>query len=88
MPWTVTEFEPTPNPNAVKCILDAPISDRPRSFLNRDAATGDELAERLFAIPGVTTLLMNGGWMTVNKSTDAEWPAIKRAVRRVLAETP
>lgn len=25
MPWRVTAYEPTPNPGALKCLLDAPI---------------------------------------------------------------
>ena len=41
MPFTITEFESTPNPNAVKCWLDRPISEGPRSFLNAQMAQGD-----------------------------------------------
>ena len=29
MPCTVVEYETTPNPNALKCWLDQPISDGP-----------------------------------------------------------
>jgi hypothetical protein len=85
MGYRVTEFESTPNPNAVKCWLDRPISDRPRSFLNAEAAADDPLADALFRRAGATTVLFNGDWVTVNKPPEADWAAVKKAVRRVLA---
>ena len=88
MPHTITRYETTPNPNALKCWLDRPISDRPRSFLNADMAADDPLALRLFADAGLTTLLLNGDWITINKPADAAWPAVKKAVEAALAQTP
>lgn len=86
MPYRITEYEDTPNPNAVKCWLDHPISDRPRSFLNAAQAAGEPLPAALFAIEGVTTLLLNGDWITVNKSPDARWSTIRKRVEQVLAQ--
>lgn len=86
MPFKITQFEPTPNPNAMKCWLDRPISDRPRSFLNRDMAGADPIAAALFAQAGVTNVYFNGDWMTVNKPPDAAWPSVKNKVAKVLAE--
>ncbi|HRP62000.1 MAG TPA: NifU N-terminal domain-containing protein [Phycisphaerales bacterium] len=86
MPFVVTEFESTPNPNAVKCWLDRPISDRPRSFLNPSMAAGDPLAQAIFEQTGATTLLFNGDWLTVNKPPEAHWATVKAKIRKVLAE--
>lgn len=86
MPYTVTEFESTPNPNAVKCWLDRPISDKPRSFLNAQMAADDAIAYALFTQVGVTTVLFNGDWVTVNKPPHAPWNTIKTGVKRVLKE--
>jgi hypothetical protein len=86
MPFTVLSFEATPNPNALKCILDRPISPGPRSFLNAAGAETDPIARALFSVEGVSCVLMNGGWMTVNKRPDASWTAIKAGVKRVLRE--
>ena len=88
MPFRVTRFEPTPNPNAVKCWLDRPISAGPRSFLGPEAAGDDPVAAALFRDAGVTTILFNGEWVTVNKPPAADWDQVKRAVKRVLAEAP
>src|SRR5688572_19682791 len=86
LPYRVTEFESTPNPNAVKCWLDRPISDGPRSFLNAQMATSDPVAAALFEQAGVTTVLFNGDWVTVNKPADADWSRVKASVKRVLGE--
>jgi hypothetical protein len=84
MPYSVTEFESTPNPNAVKVWLDQPVSEGPRSFLNVHAAQADPLAAALFAEAGATTVLFNGDWLTVNKPVEQDWTAVKARIRRVL----
>ena len=86
MPFRVTEVQPTPNPNAAKFMLDRPINDGPVSFLSRDQADGHPIARALFAIPGVTSVLLLGDFVTVNKSAEANWPQMKRKVQQVLAE--
>ena len=86
MAFSVVEVQPTPNPNALKFMLDRPITERPTSFFNAAAADGHPIASRLFAIPGVSSLLLLGDFVTVNKTPDSSWPAIKTRVRQVLAE--
>ena len=82
----VAEIQPTPNPNALKFVLDRTVWDRPLSFFNADAGREHPLAAKLFAVNGVSSLLLLGDFITINKRPDADWAAIKRAVRRVLAE--
>ena len=79
------EFQTTPNPNALKCVVGAVISDRPRSYFRAAEAAGDALATALFEIPGVTNVLIQDTWLTVCKSPEADWRGIKRGVERVLA---
>jgi hypothetical protein len=85
MPYTVREIQPTPNPNAVKFVLDRPVSEQPTSFFNAQAAQHHPLAVRLFAIEGVASLLLLGDFITVNKVPDADWKLIHKAVKSVLA---
>ncbi|MBC22840.1 MAG: hypothetical protein CMJ32_02830 [Phycisphaerae bacterium] len=82
----VRSYESTPNPNAVKCLLTAPISDRPRSFRTPQDAAGDPLASRLFLEAGLTCLYLCGDWMTINKDPADQWAPIKDAVEKVLSE--
>jgi hypothetical protein len=86
MSFTITEFESTPNPNAVKCWLNRPISEGPRSFLNAQMAQGDPIAAALFEQAGVTGVLFNGDWVTVNKPAGSEWSSVKAKVKRVLKD--
>jgi hypothetical protein len=87
MAFEVTEIQPTPNPNAVKFILDKPITEFPTSFFNAQAAQGHVLAERLFAIPGVSCLLLLGDFVTVNKRPEVRWDAITGRVREILKDS-
>lgn len=84
MSYRVVKFQETPNPNALKVILDRPLPEPIRSFRHADDAKGDALGEALFALPGVTGVLLSGEWLTVNKSPAAAWGGIKTGVERVL----
>jgi hypothetical protein len=86
MRFSVTEVQHTPNPNALKFVLDRAISDGTVSFLSAEQAQDHPIAQRLFAIKGVSSLLLLGDFVTVNKVSQAAWPTIKRRVQQVLAE--
>ena len=86
MAYRVVEVQPTPNPNALKFLLDRSISDQPTSFFNAAGAKDHPIASRLFAVRGVSSLLLLGDFVTVNKSPDASWADIKSGVQRVLSE--
>lgn len=91
MAWRVTSFEPTPNPNALKCVLDRAIlgeDEGPRSYRKAEEAAGDALAESLFAIEpegSVACVLISTDWITVNRAPGADWERVKQGVRDVLA---
>jgi len=84
MGFKVSDIQPTPNPNAVKFMLDGEVSASPTSFFNAEQAVDHPLAKKLFAIPGVSSLLLLGDFITVNKSPDVEWRDITKAVETVL----
>jgi Scaffold protein Nfu/NifU N terminal len=85
LPFRVTEVQPTPNPNAVKLILDRVIADCPISFLNPESGKEHPIASRLFAINGVTGLLLLGDFVTVTKTPEARWADITKKVEQALA---
>ena len=85
MGFRVIEIQPTPNHNAAKLILDRPVSQQPMSFFNSSAAKDYPLAQKLFAIPGVSSLLLLGDFITINKSPDAAWDDITDRARSVLS---
>ena len=79
--------ESTPNPNALRFSLSAPVlGDRPRSFGSVKAAAGTAWAERLFAIPGVVSLFGLKDFLTITKAPSADWGAIVPTAVEVLAK--
>jgi hypothetical protein len=86
MSFRVLEIQPTPNPNAVKFILDRAIVDQPTSFFSAESAKGNLLAEQLFAIDGVCSVLLLGDFVTVNKTPGARWDQITPRVTAVLGK--
>jgi hypothetical protein len=85
MGFKVVEIQPTPNPNAAKFILDRPVTEQPVSFFHPEAAKDYPLARRLFEIAGVSSLLLLGDFITINKSPGAAWDDITSQARAVLA---
>jgi hypothetical protein len=78
--------EPTPNPNAVRFALSAPVlGEKPRSFSSAAAAKGTPWAERIFAVPGVQSVFGLKDFLTVVKAPAAEWSAIVDPVARILS---
>ena len=88
MGFRVIEIQPTPNPNALKFVLDRQVSQQPMSFFNAAAATDHPLASRLFEITGVSSLLLLGDFITINKSPDRAWDDITKQARAVLKDAP
>ena len=100
MSFQVLEFVTTPNPNAIKCMLDGVISARTESF-RRDQNGEDEngagptantpkqtdpLAQALLEIPGVTGVMFCSDFVTISKEPDAKWRAIQTRAKSVLAK--
>jgi hypothetical protein len=76
---------PTPNPNAMKFTLDVTL-DAMLDVRNVEAAEGNALAERIFAIPGVVMLFGTADFLTVSREEGADWDLIVPAVQAVVAE--
>ncbi len=84
MGFAVIEVQTTPNPNAAKFVLDRQIANPPISFFNAEAGKDHPLAKKLFAIPGVSSVLLLGDFVTVNKQPDVDWQSITPGVKHVL----
>jgi hypothetical protein len=75
----------TPNPNAMKFTLDVTLPAMV-DVRSAEAAAGDPLAERIFAIPGVVMLFGTSDFLTVTREEGADWDRIVPAVQAVVAE--
>ena len=81
--------EPADN-HRCKFVVSVPLLEGgARQFASAEEAAGSPLAEALFAVAGVTQVLVSGPTVTVTKSDTAPWQvtgkAVGNAIRAVLA---
>jgi NFU1 iron-sulfur cluster scaffold homolog, mitochondrial len=70
----VINIEPTPNPDALKFVVQRPIlKTGVRSFRDFASAVGDPLGSALFAMGNVTSVFYMDRFVTVNKEREAQW---------------
>jgi hypothetical protein len=92
MPEPKITVQGTPNPNAAKFTLDRRLieGDESHSYFDPESASEDPLAESLFALDGVESLLIADNFVTVTKSPSTSWdelvPDVERTIREALAE--
>jgi hypothetical protein len=79
------EPSPTPNPNAMKFTLDVTLPEM-IDVRSPEAAAGHPLAEKVFAVPGVTMLFGTADFITVSREPGADWDPIVAAVKAIVAE--
>lgn len=78
---------PTPNPDALKFIVDRQLVDgEPVSYNSPDEATGGLLAEKLFALDGVKNMFAFQNFVTITKEGDLPWQEFARAIGKVIRE--
>lgn len=88
MAEVTVRFQPTPNPNAGKFVVDQPVveGEASRSYYSPEEASGDRLAEALMEIEGVEALFMVEDFVTVTKSLEADWQALIPLVEATIRE--
>ena len=80
------QTEPTPNPATLKFIPGRLVLDGGTlEFASREAAASSPLAERLFAVPGVTGVFYGSDFITVTKS-EGDWQHLKPAILGAIME--
>lgn len=81
------QTEATPNPATLKflpgrTVLESGTAD----FPNAEVAVRSPLAQRLFAIDGVTGVFLGADFVTITKDHDHDWPLLKPAILGVIME--
>ncbi len=71
----ILRLEPTPNPNALKFIVNSKLSSRPHSY-RKDSAPpdlNDPLANELFSVSGIREVFYLSDFITVVKDEESDW---------------
>jgi len=82
------QTELTPNPATLKFLPGRAVIDSGTANFT-DAATAaarSPLAERLFAVGGVTGVFLGGDFVTVTKDEDSDWYQLKPAILGIIME--
>ena len=75
----------TPNPNAAKFILNRVVATHGTTY--REAASAEAAwAKQLLGIAGVTQVFALNDFISVNKTSDADWNIIAPQVEQVLKQ--
>jgi hypothetical protein len=81
----VITAQPTPNPNAAKFTLNRIVATQGRTY--REAAgTEAEWAKRLLEITGITQIFALNNFVSITKTSDADWNVLGPEVERILRE--
>jgi Fe-S cluster biogenesis protein NfuA len=80
------QTEATPNPATLKFIPGRTVLDAGTlEFTSREAAARSPLAEKLFAVPGVTSVFYGSDFVTVTKD-ESDWQHLKPAILGAIME--
>ncbi|MDO5704354.1 MAG: NifU family protein [Paracoccus sp. (in: a-proteobacteria)] len=76
------QTETTPNPATLKFLPGETVlgAQGTADFPTSDSATASPLAQRIFAVPGVTGVFLGADFVTVTKADDAVWDHLKPPV--------
>jgi Fe-S cluster biogenesis protein NfuA len=79
-------LEFTPNPNALKYVLDEHtlLPRGTASFTDKSRADTSPLAKRLMAIPGVASCMIGSNFVSVTKTDDGDWEVLDLKTREAL----
>lgn len=83
------ETESTPNPATLKFLPGRDIvpAGATADFADGEAARGrSRLAERLFALAGVSRVYLGADFVTVTKTAEEDWPALRPQVLAALVD--
>jgi Fe-S cluster biogenesis protein NfuA len=81
------ETEGTPNPATLKFLPGREVlAGRTADFADADAALISPLADALFGLPGVARVFLGSDFVTVTKTGETEWQALKPQILGVIME--
>ena len=84
----ITGMPAAGDPERCSFVVDRPLFEGKSFYFGEpEKAKGSPLVERLFAIPGIASILVAHDTVTVVKSAPEAWPAIGKLVGAAIRET-
>ena len=77
----------TPNPNALKFILDRPVKTEGKvTYKSAEECHTNPLARQLFTVPNVTEVYFFENVITITQDGNGDWDSIEEKVKSVIHE--
>lgn len=77
--------QPTPNPNALKFILDVPVKTKDSAVYRQFAECGNnKLASALLKLDSVSEVYFATNFITVTQNGDADWDVLEAKVTKTI----
>ncbi len=84
MNCTIT-VQPTPNPNAMKFVLNVPVKTKDSAVYRQYAeCAGNRMAESLLRIESVGEVYFSSNFITVTQNGSGDWDVIEERVKEVI----
>ncbi|HOW36184.1 MAG TPA: NifU family protein [Candidatus Omnitrophota bacterium] len=81
------QIQATPNPNALKFILDVPVKNQGKAiFKSAEDCHHCPLARHLFTVPHVTELYFFGNFITVTQDGHEDWEILEEKIKKAILE--
>ena len=80
--------QPTPNPNALKFVLDVPVKSRDSVVFkpsDKNRAISVPLAAALLEVAHVTDVYFSGSFITVTQDGLADWDVLEKSLKDVIS---
>ncbi len=80
-------IQSTPNPNALKFVLNIPVKSEGKvTYKSAAEAKDNPLAASIFTVPNVVEVYFFDNYITVTQDGNAEWEAIEEQLKKIILE--
>src|SRR5476651_1612112 len=82
-----TMIQSTPNPNALKFVLNVPVKTEGKvTYKNVDQCKDNPLAAALFTVSNVSEVYFFDNYITVTQDGMVDWDAIEDQIKKIILE--
>ena len=82
-----TMIQSTPNPNALKFVLNVPVKNQGKvTYKNAGQCQHNPMAAALFTIPNITEVYFFDNYVTVTQDGNVDWDQIEEQIKKIILE--
>ena len=80
-------IQSTPNPNALKFVLNMPVKNEGKAIYKNAEQCGDNaMARALLTVPNITEVYFFDNYITVTQDGSVEWDVIEDQIKKIILE--